>query len=83
MAQEESRARKALARLRRAAEKASRELDEAASAGRAIDEEGFPAEELEEARTGLAAVRAFVEAEEGRLSSRVLREGGIDPRRLA
>ncbi len=83
MAQEESRARKALARLRRAAEKASRELDEAADAGYTIDEEGFPVEELEQARAGLVAVRSFVEAEEARLRSRVLREGGLDPRRLA
>jgi len=78
----EGEARRALARLRRALEKAGRELDAVAGTLRHAEAEDFPAAEFEEASSHLNALHAFVEEQEERLEQKILTAGGLDPGRI-
>ncbi|NJD11856.1 MAG: hypothetical protein FIB01_15920 [Gemmatimonadetes bacterium] len=75
-------ARRALVRLRRAAEKAGQELDALAGALRHAEGTDFPAADFAAARTHLDAVGSFVEEQEQRLEEKILHAGGIEPGRV-
>lgn len=78
----ESEARKALNRLRRAAEKAERELDALVGALRHAEGTDFPAERYEEIVTAVRAVVDFTDEEGERLREKVLHSGGLEPGRV-
>lgn len=78
----EKEARKALNRLKRAAEKARRELEVLEGSLRHAEGGDFPAEEYDEARAGLDGLLNFLEEEEGRLRAKVLQAGGLEPGRI-
>ncbi|HET9983325.1 MAG TPA: hypothetical protein VFQ38_07050 [Longimicrobiales bacterium] len=75
-------ARNALARLRRAVEKAERELGAVDGALRHAEGSDFPEAEFEGAAGSLAAVAAFVEEQAERLEAKVLEAGGLEPGRI-
>ncbi len=78
----ESEARKALNRLRRAVEKAGRELEAVAGALRHAEGSDFPAEAFAGARRALADVDAFAEEQGERLAEKILHAGGLEPGRV-
>ncbi len=78
----ESEARKALNRLRRALDKAERELEAVAGALRHAEGADFPAEAFAEARRALAGVDAFAEEQGERLAEKILQAGGLEPGRV-
>lgn len=78
----ESEARKALNRLRRAAEKGIRELETLTGALRSAEGEDFPAAAYGEAEARLRATMEFVEDEGARLRAKVLASGGLEPGRV-
>ena len=78
----ESEARKALARLRRSAEKALRELDSLEGALGHAEGDDFPAEAYGELRARLESALAFVEEEGDRLRAKILEHGGLEPGRV-
>jgi hypothetical protein len=82
MAGVEGEARKALARLRRAAEKGARELEGVRGALRHVEGSDFPADAFEAARAQLEGVLAFVEEQEQRLEDKMLHAGGLEPGRV-
>lgn len=82
MSSAESEARKALNRLRRAAEKAERELDELRGALRHAEGRDFPSDEYERAAEALRAVLDFTEEEAARLQEKILHAGGLEPGRV-
>lgn len=82
MATAESEARKALGRLRRAVDKAGREMEALKGAIRHAEGEDFPVEAYAEAEARLGAVHAFVEEEGERLQEKILRAGGLEPGRV-
>ena len=82
MSSAESEARKALNRLRRAAEKSLREMDTLEGALRHAEGEDFPADVYEEVREGLRRVADFCEEEGARLQAKVLHAGGLEPGRV-
>jgi len=75
-------AKRALIRLRRAAEKAAQELSAVAGALRHAEGEDFPADAFAEAASHLDAVESFVEEQEQRLEDKILHAGGIEPGRV-
>ena len=75
-------ARRALVRLRRAAEKATQELGALAGALRHAEGADFPADDFASARSHLDAVESFVEEQEQRLDEKILNAGGIEPGRV-
>jgi len=75
-------ARRALVRLRRAAEKALQELSAVAGALRHAEGEDFPAADFAAAEAQLSAVESFVEEQEQRLEEKILHAGGIEPGRV-
>lgn len=75
-------ARKALARLGRAAEKTLRELDALEGALRHAEGSDFPRERYDEIRAALEGVDAFVHEEGMRLQEKVLHAGGLEPGRV-
>ena len=77
-----SSARKALARLGRAAEKTLRELDALEGSLRHAEGDDFPMDRYAEIRTALEGVDAFVEEEGARLQEKVLHAGGLEPGRI-
>lgn len=77
-----SAARKALNRLRRAAEKAVREMEGLEGSLRHAEGEDFPEEEYREARSRLEAVISFVDEEAQRLQEKLLHTGGLEPGRV-
>jgi hypothetical protein len=77
-----SSARKALARLGRAAEKTRRELDALEGALHRAEGEDFPRERYENLRTLIDRVGEFVEDEGSRLQEKVLHAGGLEPGRV-
>jgi hypothetical protein len=77
-----SSARKALARLGRAAEKTLRELDALEGALRHAEGHDFPVDRYAEIRSALESVGAFVEEEGTRLQEKVLHAGGLEPGRV-
>lgn len=78
----ESEARKALARVRRAAEKCLRELDALEGALRSAEGSDFPVDDYEAARTALETVGGFVDEEARRLQEKILHAGGLEPGRV-
>ena len=78
----ESEARKALIRLRRAVEKAEREMESLAGALRHAEGEDFPSERYEQVEAALRAVADFTEEEGERLREKVLHAGGLEPGRV-
>ncbi len=78
----ESEARKALNRLRRAVEKAGRELEAVAGALRHAEGPDFPAAAFERARRALAEVDGFAEEQGERLAEKILQAGGLEPGRV-
>ena len=77
----ESEARKALNRLRRAVEKAERELEELRGALRHAEGADFPEADYDETASHLDAVRAFCDEEGRRLQEKILHAGGLEPGR--
>lgn len=82
MSTAESMARKALARLRRAAEKSLREMDALEGALRRAEGEDFPEEAYAGVRERLEAVTAFCDEEGARLQEKILHAGGLEPGRV-
>jgi hypothetical protein len=78
----ESEARKALNRLRRAAEKAERELDALVGALRHAEGTDFPAERYDEILAAVRTVVDFTDEEGERLREKVLHSGGLEPGRV-
>ncbi len=77
-----SEARKALNRLRRAAEKAVREMEKLEGSLRHAEGDDFPTESYDHARDRLAAVVEFVDDEARRLQEKILHAGGLEPGRV-
>ena len=78
----ESDARKALNRLRRAIEKAQRELDELEGALRHAEGSDFPAQEYADVRERMDLLMDFLETEASRLQEKILSTGGLEPGRV-
>ncbi len=78
----ESEARKALNRLRRAAEKVEREM--AALEGALSHAEGtdFPSETYEQVYASIRRLLDFTEEEATRLQEKILHSGGLEPGRV-
>lgn len=77
-----SEGRKALNRLRRAAEKALREMDALEGALARAEGSDFPVDQYQATRDRLDAVLAFVEEEGQRLQEKILHSGGLEPGRV-
>jgi hypothetical protein len=82
MSSAESEARKALNRLRRAAEKAEREVEALEGALRHAEGEDFPAEAYNELGGAIRRILAFTEEEGVRLQEKILHSGGLEPGRV-
>ena len=82
MTSAESEARKALNRLRRAADKSLREMDALEGALARAEGDDFPGERYEEVREILRRVTEFCEEEGARLQAKVLHAGGLEPGRV-
>ena len=82
MSTAESEARKALNRLRRAAEKAQREMEALDGALRHAEGTDFPAEAYDEVTNALQRVLDFTEEEGTRLQEKILHSGGLEPGRV-
>ena len=82
MASAESEARKSLNRLRRAAEKAERELDALEGALRHAEGSDFPFETYEGVGVALRHVLDFTDEEGDRLQEKILHAGGLEPGRV-
>jgi hypothetical protein len=78
----EAEARKALNRLRRAIEKAQRELDELEGALRHAEGSDFPVQEYAVVRDRMTLVLDFLESEASRLQEKILSTGGLEPGRV-
>ena len=77
-----SEARKALNRLRRAAEKAVRELEALRGSLRHAEGADFPTEAYDRQTAALEAVMDFVDEEALRLQEKILHAGGLEPGRV-
>ncbi|MDH5758029.1 MAG: hypothetical protein OEZ65_00480 [Gemmatimonadota bacterium] len=82
MSSAEGEARKALSRLRRAAEKVERELEALEGALRHAEGSDFPVETYEGVRKCLTAVLDFTDEESQRLQEKILHAGGLEPGRV-
>lgn len=69
-------------RLRRAAEKAERELESLRGALRHAEGEDFPADRYEALERHVSAVVDFTDEEGERLREKVLHAGGLEPGRV-
>ncbi len=78
----EHEARRVLNRLRRAVEKADREMDALEGALRTAEGRDFPEEEYRAARAKLGQVDAFIDGEAARLQEKILHSGGLEPGRV-
>lgn len=78
----ESEARKALNRLRRAAEKCRREMETLEGALRHAEGNDFPADRYAAVLGALDAVGEFCDEEAGRLQEKILHAGGLEPGRV-
>ena len=78
----ESEARKALNRLRHAAEKARRELDALAGALARAEGDDFPRALYDGLREHLSELIDFTEEEARRLQEKILQAGGLEPGRV-
>lgn len=75
-------ARRALARLRRAVDKADAELAAVAGALRPAEADDFPAAEFADAQARLSEIERFIDEQEQRLQEKILHAGGIEPGRV-
>ena len=75
-------ARKALNRLRHAAEKALREMDELEGALARAEAEDFPRDAYDRMRARLEELIQFTDEEGARLQEKILRAGGLEPGRV-
>jgi len=82
MSSAESEARKALNRLRRAAEKAEREMEALEGALRHAEGADFPADTYQEVSDAIRRVLDFTEEEGVRLQEKILHSGGLEPGRV-
>ena len=82
MSSAESEARRALARPRRAAEKAERELEALEGALAHAEGDDFPSAAYDEVRAALRRTLAFTEEEGARLQEKILHAGGLEPGRV-
>ena len=82
MTSPESEARKALVRLRRAAEKAEREMEALEGALKHAEGSDFPADTYQGIRTALRLVLDFTDEEAMRLQEKMLHAGGLEPGRV-
>ena len=82
MTSAESEARKSLNRLRRAAEKALRELDALDGALRNAEGSDFPLGTYEEVAESLKHVLDFTDEEGARLQEKILHAGGLESGRM-
>lgn len=82
MTSAESEARRALNRLRRAAEKCLREVDSLEGALSSAEGDDFPAATYEEVRGRLRRVADFCDEEGARLQAKILHAGGLEPGRV-
>ena len=71
-----------LNRLRRAIEKAQRELDELEGALKHAEGSDFPAQEYADVREQMARLLDFLESEASRLQEKILSTGGLEPGRI-
>ena len=78
----ESEARKALNRLRRAVEKAERELEALMGALQHAEGADFPAHRYEEIARALVSAWDFTDEEGERLREKILHAGGLEPGRV-
>jgi hypothetical protein len=78
----ESEARKALARLRRALEKAERELRALQGALTHAEGSDFPEERYHEIASQIADAVLFTDEEGDRLREKILHTGGLEPGRI-
>jgi len=81
MSSAESEARKALNRLRRAAEKADKELDSLRGALRHAEGNDFPFETYDLIDAAVRRVLDFTDEEGARLQEKILHAGGLEPGR--
>jgi len=77
-----SEARKALNRLRRAAEKVERELEALRGALRHAEGKDFPAAAYGEVSDAARRILDFTDEEAGRLQEKILHAGGLEPGRV-
>ena len=82
MAQAEAEARRAVNRLRRALEKAHREVDALEGALARAEGDDFPAHAYAEARARVGQLVEFVDEEARRLQRKILMAGGLEPGRV-
>lgn len=75
----EAETRRALARLRRAIEKARREVRGLRGALEESEADGFPDDDYAEMEEHLGAVTQLVNREQARQQAKILRAGGIGP----
>ena len=78
----EAETRRALARLRRAIEKARREIRGLRELLDQSEAESFPGDDYAEIDEHLSAVTELVNREQARQQAKILRAGGITPNRL-
>jgi hypothetical protein len=78
----ESEARKALARLRRAAEKAERELGDLEGALKHAEGPDFPRDEYDAVGAAVRRILDFTDEEAARLQEKILHAGGLEPGRV-
>ena len=78
----ESEARKALNRLRRALEKAERELGALEGALAHAEGDDFPVETYGEVNEAIRRVLDFTDDEAARLQEKILHAGGLEPGRV-
>jgi hypothetical protein len=82
MSSAESEARKALARLRRAAEKVERELGDLEGALKHAEGSEFPREEYDAVAEAVRRILEFTDDEGERLQEKILHAGGLEPGRV-
>lgn len=82
MTSTESEARRALNRLRRALEKADRELAALSAALRHAEGDDFPEDRYSEVHGLLDRATSFTEEEARRLQEKILHSGGLEPGRI-
>lgn len=82
MAQAEAEARRAANRLRRALEKAHREIGALEAALARAEGDDFPAHAYDEARDRIDQLVEFVDEESRRLQHKILVAGGLEPGRI-
>lgn len=78
----EHEARRALSRLRRAIEKAVRELEMLEGALHSAEGADFPTETYCSARSKLGDLEVFIDDEAARLKDKILHAGGLEPGRI-